>query len=287
MSICSYCGQKLGWFEKAHDTCVREYEQKAIAAERARSVRQQEEARRREYQAWRTRHGALVEKFLDIAERKVSLLDEYGDENWDILRKEIETVVLKTAKADGEDIISIRSLLFRDLKGADLDRALRAGRRSRTGGAWLQSFAKYSSISDYLESEFRSFHEKRKVVSVVGQDFSTLTGVDFEIYVAKLLKEAGFEDISGTPMTGDQGADLIAKRDGRIIAIQAKGYAGPVGNGAVQEIVSALKFYKADAAWVVTNSTFTQSARSLAQANNVRLIDGHDLKNFVHVVQKI
>jgi restriction system protein len=55
----------------------------------------------------------------------------------------------------------------------------------------------------------------------------------------------------------------------------------------VQEVVAALKFYKADEAWVVTNSSFTPSARSLAQANNVRLIDGHDLKDFAHLVQKI
>jgi hypothetical protein len=50
---------------------------------------------------------------------------------------------------------------------------------------------------------------------------------------------------------------------------------------------SPLKFYKADEAWVVTNSSFTPSARSLAQANNVRLFDGYDLKNSAHLVQKI
>jgi restriction system protein len=47
----------------------------------------------------------------------------------------------------------------------------------------------------------------------------------------------------------------------------------------VQEIVGAIKFYNADEGWVITNSTFTASARSLAQANNIKLIDGHDLKD--------
>lgn len=104
-------------------------------------------------------------------------------------------------------------------------------------------------------------------------------GTDFEVYIAKLLKETGFESVAGTPATGDQGADLIGRRNGKVIAIQTKGYAGAVGNGAVQEIVGALKFYNADEGWVVTNSTFTSAARSLAQANNIRLIDGYDLKN--------
>jgi hypothetical protein len=84
----------------------------------------------------------------------------------------------------------------------------------------------------------------------------------------------------GTRATGNQGADLIAKRNGIKIAIQAKGYAGPVGNVAAQEIVGALRLYNAEEGWVVTNSTFTKSARSLAQANNARLIDGYDLKDF-------
>jgi len=39
--------------------------------------------------------------------------------------------------------------------------------------------------------------------------------------------------------------------------------------------------------WVVTNSTFSASARSLAQVNNIRLIDGHDLNDLTTVVTKI
>jgi restriction system protein len=94
------------------------------------------------------------------------------------------------------------------------------------------------------------------------------------------------ESVMATPATGDQGADLIVKRNGRTIAIQAKGYQWPVGNGAVQEIVAALRFYNVDEGWVVTNSTFTASARSLARANNIRLIDGSDLKDFAAVVNR-
>jgi HJR/Mrr/RecB family endonuclease len=81
----------------------------------------------------------------------------------------------------------------------------------------------------------------------------------------------------GTPATGDQGADLIAKNNRRTIVIQAKGHAAPVGNSAVQEAVAAISVYNADEGWVVTNSTFTRSARALAHANSIRLIDGNVL----------
>jgi restriction system protein len=79
------------------------------------------------------------------------------------------------------------------------------------------------------------------------------------------LQQEGFEDVCRTPKTGDQGADLLVKKDGRKIAIQAKRYTGSVGNEAVQEIVGALEFYGADEGWVITSGTFSPSARALAQ----------------------
>jgi len=49
-------------------------------------------------------------------------------------------------------------------------------------------------------------------------------------------------------------------------------------NKAVQEVVAALKYYHADEGWVITSGTFTASAKALAQANSVKLIDGYALR---------
>ena len=84
--------------------------------------------------------------------------------------------------------------------------------------------------------------------------------------------------------SGDQGADLIAKKDGRTIIIQAKRYQGTVGNKAVQEVASAVSFYGGDEGWVITNSTFTPSARALAQKTNVRLFEGRDLERLGEIL---
>lgn len=105
-----------------------------------------------------------------------------------------------------------------------------------------------------------------------------MSGIDFELYVSGLLSQLGFADIRSTPATNDQGADLLAKKEGRTVIIQAKRYAGPVGNSAVQEVVGALHFYSGDEGWVVTNSTFTRSAKELAQKTGIRLIDGKELR---------
>jgi HJR/Mrr/RecB family endonuclease len=67
--------------------------------------------------------------------------------------------------------------------------------------------------------------------------------------------------------------DLIAKRDGTVVAIQAKCYSGIVGNHAIMDAVAGARFYNANQCMVITNSTFTKIAIELARANNVILWD--------------
>ena len=108
------------------------------------------------------------------------------------------------------------------------------------------------SLRSNLVSEFRSHHDSRKHNSSV-EEFESLTGAEFETYLAKVLREHGFEDVGGTPPTGDQGADLIARRDGHAIVMQAKRYRGFVGNRAVQEVAGAVNFYGVDEGWVISH----------------------------------
>jgi restriction system protein len=81
-------------------------------------------------------------------------------------------------------------------------------------------------------------------------------------YILRVSSKQFGYDVRGTPATGDQGADLIAERDGKKIIIQAKRYEGTVGNKAVQEVSEAVSYYGGDEGWVVTNSTFTASAKA-------------------------
>jgi restriction system protein len=137
---------------------------------------------------------------------------------------------------------------------------------------------KYQWLRAQLESAFREFHVQR-ACNAAEPEFEELSGTEFETYLARLLKQHGFENIRGTAASGDQGADLLATKANRTIVIQAKRYRGAVGNKAVQEVVAAVKFYSADEGWVITSGTFTPSAKALAQANGVRLVDGYALRN--------
>lgn len=101
---------------------------------------------------------------------------------------------------------------------------------------------------------------------------NVITGVDFELLLKSMMESALPEAyVETTPATGDHGADLIARYKGITVAIQAKYYSGSVGNGAVQEIHSGMGFYDADFGMVVTQSSYTEHAKSLANKLGIYL----------------
>lgn len=100
---------------------------------------------------------------------------------------------------------------------------------------------------------------------------------EFERLVGQALSAKGY-DVTHTPVTGDQGADLILRLGGQSIAVECKKYKGSVGNSAVQQVIAARTFYGTDEAWVVTTGQFTRSAKELAAIGKVKLLDGGRLK---------
>jgi len=102
------------------------------------------------------------------------------------------------------------------------------------------------------------------------------TGYEFEKYLKTIFEKMGYE-VEITKKSNDQGGDLIIEKDGERTVVQAKFYSNPVGNKAVQEVVAAIPYYKADKGMIVTNSTFTDSAVALAEANGIILINGDEL----------
>lgn len=106
------------------------------------------------------------------------------------------------------------------------------------------------------------------------------TGSDFEQLIVRLYNSTGYvsKRIGGS---GDQGADVIASKNGDNILIQAKCYTNAVSNDAVQQASAALAFHGCNKAVVITTSFFTPGALALAKANRVELIDKEMLKRLL------
>ena len=127
---------------------------------------------------------------------------------------------------------------------------------------------------NYLSGNFTSLKEDAEIKKEYN---NVKTGIEFEKFLIDLFKRCGYET-EHTGKAGDQGCDLIVKKNNYIYCVQAKYYSSTLDNTPVQEIVGALKFYNGDKGVVITNSNFTIGAKELAKSNNVILIDGEKLE---------
>lgn len=109
-------------------------------------------------------------------------------------------------------------------------------------------------------------------------DIDRLGGLEFERFCADLLRRTGFTEVCVTKKSGDNGVDIIAKREGLWYAFQCKRYSNKVGNKAIQEVYSGKDIYRCQNAVVITNSFFTEQAQKSAEKLNVRLINRFELE---------
>ena len=131
-------------------------------------------------------------------------------------------------------------------------------------------------FSSFLPYEFFTSNRRRRGNSRPSlYQVDNMTGLEFEKYVVKLLKSQGYKYVRLTEKY-DLGVDIIAEKDGIRWGIQVKRYSGLVKADAVRQAVTALRRYRCDRAMVITNSSFSQTAKELASSNDCVLL-GRDI----------
>ena len=139
----------------------------------------------------------------------------------------------------------------------------------------IKEFQKTSKLKDFETNLLKS---SENTIGI--EDIDLMNGFEFEDFLSKLFRNMDYKVVQ-TKLSGDQGADLIIERNNKKTVVQAKCYSGKLSNKAIQEVVASIKYYKANAGMVVTNSYFTPSAVKLADSNEVRLIDRNKLKELI------
>lgn len=132
---------------------------------------------------------------------------------------------------------------------------------------------------------YRALREKHRYDAITEADINSMDGLEFERYLADLLRKRGYSDVRLTERF-DYGIDIIAKKDGMTWGIQAKRYNSPVKADAVRQVYTALNRYNCDRAMVITNSTYTNPAKALAQDNHIVLIDRQILSEWVYEAKR-
>jgi hypothetical protein len=145
------------------------------------------------------------------------------------------------------------------------------------------------SLSDLHFILQRNIDDKKKLFVIAGitststHHFSELMdgkGDKFEYLIARLYEAMGYST-KRNGGSGDQGADVIANKDGEHILIQAKCWEGGVSNHAVQEAYTGLSIHGCNKAVVITTSFFQPGAEESAKSNSVELIGKERLREML------
>ncbi|MFZ0216755.1 MAG: restriction endonuclease [Candidatus Dormiibacterota bacterium] len=103
-------------------------------------------------------------------------------------------------------------------------------------------------------------------------EIDSMTGEQFERRLEVAFADLGWR-VTPTSQARDLGCDLLLRSDDRLtVAVQCRCHGRPIDSRAVQEAHAARSQYHADEAWVVTNSTFTETARAQATGCGVSLL---------------
>lgn len=248
-------------------------------AEQEKALKLEQEKGNIKYHLILTKYKSYVDKFCEIAEREVSAKDEWGDENWNVLPRLKKECVERIGRQACREHFFSKDEEY-SIKDVDnwFDYASYP-KGSKEVEVHRFSIPSWGSrlFSEDLDISFNKYHETRKGRYLEdGVNTSNMSGVEFENYLMSVLKGKGYST-SGTPTTGDQGADIVASKENKVYVIQAKRHSKPIGNKAIQEVVAARNYYNGDVGIVITNNIFTPSAKSLARRNNIILVNGKEI----------
>ncbi len=136
-------------------------------------------------------------------------------------------------------------------------------------------------LVEYLYKYFSMKFSDKAKTNYIDKQVSPL---EYESLISSRLRNLGF-DAHTTKASGDQGADVIAKKEGVSFAIQCKKHSNPIGNRAVQEVNAGQDFYKCDYGVVVSNTGFTKSARHAANACGIILLNDNELERLLKYIK--
>lgn len=125
-----------------------------------------------------------------------------------------------------------------------------------------------SQLNELLD-EWEDSFKRSSTMDIV----DSMDGFRFERWCASILSANGFDQVSTTPGSNDQGVDIIAVKDEIRYAIQCKCYAHDLGNTPIQEVNTGKSIYKCQVGVVMTNRYFTEGAKVAAQATGTLLWD--------------
>lgn len=126
-------------------------------------------------------------------------------------------------------------------------------------------------------SRFRDLQKKILSYKQYQFDFwSSLNGRQFEIEVANFFKKQGYDTML-TKATGDEGVDIVLRKNGQKIIVQCKAHKKSIGVAVVRDLLGTMIHQNADQAIIVSLSGFSKNVYEFAIDKNIKLMTVNDI----------
>ena len=103
------------------------------------------------------------------------------------------------------------------------------------------------------------------------QYWESLGGIEFERELGKLYRARGYQ-VEFTPISGDQGVDLILRKNGKTTVIQCKAQKRPASPNVIRDLYGSMLHHKADSAILACTGGFSGNVVKFARGKPIELI---------------
>ena len=104
------------------------------------------------------------------------------------------------------------------------------------------------------------------------QYWISMDGVGFEQELGGLFRSMGYS-VERTPTSGDQGVDLVLRKNGVTIVVQCKAHKNVVGPAVVRELFGSMVAFRAKAAILACTGGFTKGVHEFVKGKPISLLD--------------
>ena len=137
-----------------------------------------------------------------------------------------------------------------------------------------------------LEEERAREEARREALRKREEYWNGLSGLEFEKELGTLCERRGYK-VSFTPISGDEGVDLILQKNGKTTVVQCKRHKSPTGPAVVRELFGSMTAFRADNAILACTGGFTKGAKKFADDNSITLVSALDLARMSEIVEAI
>lgn len=151
----------------------------------------------------------------------------------------------------------------------EAEAAFRMAQEKTNRERWKTERARREAESAQREAERRM---RRKLC----EHWMSLSGVEFERELGTLYRNMGYQ-VELTPRSGDQGIDLVLRKNGKTTVVQCKSHKAPVGPAVVRELFGSMVASGADNAILACTGGFTRGVREFVRGKPIALVSAPDL----------